>query len=191
IPQSHTHPFHLRMYHSGVSASSVWSSQIHQGPPHSLLFRHHQYHKTRMSVSLCSYSYMILITCQGLDDRDADDGESSGDDVDNEDEDEEEEEEHLALVDSAIVIPTDKLAAISLPPEAEVERLLGMPTTPPSPLALLSHPLQGSAWLGARLHLHALIDAVTAALPSPPPLYIPPPVDHRDDIPETEMPDIC
>nr|GFC36295.1 hypothetical protein [Tanacetum cinerariifolium] len=40
----------------------------------------------------------------------------------------------------------------------------------------------------------ALIDGVTAALPSPPlpplppPLYIPPPVDRRDDIPETEMP---
>nr|GEV42913.1 hypothetical protein [Tanacetum cinerariifolium] len=38
---------------------------------------------------------------------------------------------------------------------------------------------------------HALIDAVTAALPSPPlppPIYIPSPVNHRDDIPETEMP---
>nr|GEV23705.1 hypothetical protein [Tanacetum cinerariifolium] len=40
----------------------------------------------------------------------------------------------------------------------------------------------------------ALIDAVTAALtsplllPLPPPLYIPPPVDRRDDIPETELP---
>nr|GEX20520.1 hypothetical protein [Tanacetum cinerariifolium] len=37
----------------------------------------------------------------------------------------------------------------------------------------------------------ALIDAVTATLPSPPlppPLYIPPPVDRRDDVPNTEMP---
>nr|GEW09362.1 hypothetical protein [Tanacetum cinerariifolium] len=37
----------------------------------------------------------------------------------------------------------------------------------------------------------ALIDAVTAALPSPPlppPLYIPPPVDRKDDIPEIKMP---
>nr|GFC43848.1 hypothetical protein [Tanacetum cinerariifolium] len=37
----------------------------------------------------------------------------------------------------------------------------------------------------------ALIDAVIAALPSPPlppPLYIPPPIDHRDDIPESDMP---
>ncbi|GJT58536.1 retrotransposon protein, putative, ty3-gypsy subclass [Tanacetum coccineum] len=37
----------------------------------------------------------------------------------------------------------------------------------------------------------ALIDAVTTALPSPPlppSLYIPPPVDHRDEIPESEQP---
>ncbi|GKE74867.1 hypothetical protein Tco_1536908, partial [Tanacetum coccineum] len=40
----------------------------------------------------------------------------------------------------------------------------------------------------------ALIEAVTAALPSPPlpplppSLYIPPPVDRRDDIPESEQP---
>ncbi|GKF33639.1 hypothetical protein Tco_0106839, partial [Tanacetum coccineum] len=40
----------------------------------------------------------------------------------------------------------------------------------------------------------ALVDAVNAALPSPPLpplppyLYIPPPVDRRDDIPETERP---
>ncbi|GKF84314.1 hypothetical protein Tco_0249212, partial [Tanacetum coccineum] len=39
-----------------------------------------------------------------------------------------------------------------------------------------------------------LIDVVTTALPSPPlpllppSLYIPPPVDHRDDIPESERP---
>ncbi|GKC11234.1 hypothetical protein Tco_1008016 [Tanacetum coccineum] len=37
----------------------------------------------------------------------------------------------------------------------------------------------------------ALIDTVTAALPSPPlplSLYIPPPVDHKDDIPESKQP---
>nr|GEX93834.1 hypothetical protein [Tanacetum cinerariifolium] len=37
----------------------------------------------------------------------------------------------------------------------------------------------------------ALIDAVTTTIPLPPlppPVYIPPPVDHRDDIPEIEMP---
>nr|GFD02807.1 hypothetical protein [Tanacetum cinerariifolium] len=79
-----------------------------------------------------------------------------------EDEDEEE-EEHLAPADSAVVIPTDELVSplegtepiilppstdttttgaritirpqtsISLPPEAEVERLLAMPTPSPSP----------------------------------------------------------
>ncbi|GJU81718.1 hypothetical protein Tco_1284083, partial [Tanacetum coccineum] len=141
---------------------------------------------------------------------------SSGDDVDDEDEDEEdeedeEEEEHLAPADYAIVIPTGKhvsppegtepvippsstnistigaritvrlQASISLPPEAEVERLLAMTTPLPSPPISLSHPLQGSALL------------VTAALPSPPlpplspSLYIPPPIDHRDDIPESEQ----
>nr|GEU81941.1 hypothetical protein [Tanacetum cinerariifolium] len=151
----------------------------------------------------------------GGDDGDDDDGDSSRDDANDEDEDEQDEEEHLASADSAIVIPTVELvsppketdpvipppstdtttigaritfrlqAAISLPPEAEVERLLAMPTPPSSPLTSLLPPSAGSAWLGA------LIDVVPAALPSPPlppPLYIPPPVDRRDDIPETEMP---
>ncbi|GKD24300.1 hypothetical protein Tco_1230514, partial [Tanacetum coccineum] len=145
-----------------------------------------------------------------MDGGDDDDGDSSGDDADDEDEDEEEEdEEHLTPADSAVVVPTVELvsppegtepviplpstdisttgsritvrlqASISLPPEAEVERLLAMPTPSPS--------LQGSALL-------ALIDAVTATLPSPllpplpPSLYIPPPVDHRDDVPESELP---
>ncbi|GKG61811.1 hypothetical protein Tco_0623528, partial [Tanacetum coccineum] len=37
----------------------------------------------------------------------------------------------------------------------------------------------------------ALVDAVTAALPSPLlplSLYIPPPVDRRDDVPKSELP---
>nr|GEW42211.1 hypothetical protein [Tanacetum cinerariifolium] len=131
------------------------------------------------------------------DNGDDDDDDLSGDDADDEDEDEEEEEEHLASADSAVVIPTVELvslpkgtepiipppftdttttgaritvrvqAAISLPPEADT---LGMAST------------------------QTLIDAVTAALPSPllpplaPPLYIPPPVDRRDDVLKTEMP---
>nr|GEW56353.1 putative reverse transcriptase domain-containing protein [Tanacetum cinerariifolium] len=120
----------------------------------------------------------------GGDDEDDDDGDSSGDDANEEDE-EKEEEEHLAPADSAVVIPTDELAAppegtepiilppfvdtattgvritvrlqaaISLPLEAEVERLLAMPTPSPSPLALLSPSSAG---------------------------------DRRDDIPEIEMP---
>ncbi|GJR94293.1 hypothetical protein Tco_0266467 [Tanacetum coccineum] len=117
---------------------------------------------------------------------DDDDGDSSGDDVDGEDEDDEdEEEEHLAPADSAIVVPVDEpvfppegtepvipppstditigaritvrpQTSISLPPEAEVERLLAMTTPSPSPPISLSPPSAG------------LIDAVTPHLPSPP-----------------------
>ncbi|GJX63990.1 hypothetical protein Tco_0298333 [Tanacetum coccineum] len=171
---------------------------------------------------------------------------SSGDDADDEDE-----EEHLALADSAIVVPiiepvsppggtepvipppstditttgariTVQLQAfISLPPEAEVKRLLAMTTPSPSPPISLSSP---SVWerlarcIAPFTHsspppmpspllpssgcptqtqtlriasIQALIDAVTVALPSPPlppSLYIPPPVDRKDDIPESELP---
>nr|GEW92289.1 putative reverse transcriptase domain-containing protein [Tanacetum cinerariifolium] len=121
----------------------------------------------------------------GGDDGDDDDDGSSGDDADDEDgdeEDEEEEEEQLAPADSAVVIPIDELGTISFPPEAEVERLLAMPTPSTSPLASLSPPSAGEC-----------LDRCTApaALPSPPlppPLHMLPPVDRRDDIPETEMP---
>ncbi|GKG22500.1 hypothetical protein Tco_0387803, partial [Tanacetum coccineum] len=129
----------------------------------------------------------------GGDDGYDDDGDSSRDDADGEDEDDEEEEEdeeeHLAPADSTIVVPVDEhvfppegtepvipppstditigaritvrpQASISLPPETEVERLLAMTTPSPSP------PLP----------------------PLPPSLYIPPPVDCKDDIPESEQP---
>ncbi|GKD62957.1 hypothetical protein Tco_1305065 [Tanacetum coccineum] len=167
----------------------------------------------------------------GGDDGDDDDGDSSRDDADDEDEDEE--VEHLAPADSAVVVPTVELvslpegtepASISLPPEAEVERLLAMPTQPPSPLTSLSPPSamerlarcttpsahsspppvpspllpsSGCPTQTQTLRIastQALIDAVTAALPSPsllplpPSLYIPPPVDRRDDIRESEQP---
>nr|GEW62643.1 hypothetical protein [Tanacetum cinerariifolium] len=99
---------------------------------------------------------------------DDDDGYPSGDDANDEDEDEE--EEHLASADSTVVVPTVEpvsppektepvipppstditttraritirlQASISLPLEAEVERLLAMPTPPPSPLISLSPP---------------------------------------------------
>ncbi|GJZ88378.1 hypothetical protein Tco_0660160 [Tanacetum coccineum] len=165
---------------------------------------------------------------EGGDDRDDDDGDSSGDDAN--DEEDEEEEEHLALADSAVVVPTVELvsppegtepvtpppstditttgaritvrlqASISLPPEAEVERLLAMPTPPPSPLTSLSPPFAGerlARYTAPSAHSSpppALIDAVTAVLPSPPlpplpqSLYIPLPVDCRDDILESELP---
>nr|GEX95529.1 retrotransposon protein, putative, Ty3-gypsy subclass [Tanacetum cinerariifolium] len=99
-----------------------------------------------------------------------------------------------------------------------------MPTPSPSPLTSLSPPSAGerldrctapsahlspppvpspllpSSGCPTQIQTHriastqALIDAVTAVLPSPPlpplppPLYIPPPVDRRDDILETELP---
>ncbi|GKC85217.1 hypothetical protein Tco_1140934, partial [Tanacetum coccineum] len=120
----------------------------------------------------------------GGDDGDDDDGNSSRDDTDDEDEDEEvDEEEHPALADSAVVIPT-------VEPDSSPEG-----TKPLIPhhhhLPHYHHPLQGSALLAST---QALVDAVTAALPSPPlpplppSLYIPPPVDRRDDIPESEQP---
>nr|GFA81044.1 hypothetical protein [Tanacetum cinerariifolium] len=84
-------------------------------------------------------------------------------------------------------------ASIPLPPEAEVERLLAMPTPPLSLLTSLSPPSAGER-LARIASTQALIDAVTAALPSPPlpplppPLYIPSHVDRRDDILKTELP---
>nr|GEU87991.1 hypothetical protein [Tanacetum cinerariifolium] len=126
-------------------------------------------------------------------------------DNEDEDEEDEEEEEYLAPVDSAIVIPIDELASppegtesiipppstdiattgakitirpqtsISFPPEAEVERLLSMPTPPPSPLTSQSPPSAGE---------HLARCMATAALPSPllpPSSYPPPPVDRKDD----------
>ncbi|GJW43904.1 hypothetical protein Tco_0072703 [Tanacetum coccineum] len=131
-----------------------------------------------------------------IDDEDEDEG----------DEDDEEEEEHLALADSAVVVPTVELisppertepASISLPPEAEVERPLAMPTPPPSPPISLLPPsakeclARCTAPPALSSPPPALVDAVIAALPSPPlppSLYIPPPVDRRDDIPESEQP---
>ncbi|GKF43559.1 hypothetical protein Tco_0130111, partial [Tanacetum coccineum] len=103
-------------------------------------------------------------------------------------------------------------ASISLPPEAEVERLLAMTTPSRSPPISLSPPSarerlvrctappahsspllpsSGSPTQIQTLRIastQALIDAVTAALPLPPSLYIPLPVDHRDEIPESEQP---
>nr|GEX16699.1 hypothetical protein [Tanacetum cinerariifolium] len=110
-----------------------------------------------------------------VDDGDDDDGDSSRDDADDEDK-EDEEEEHLAPTNSAVVIPTDELAAISFPPEAEVERLLAIHTPSPSPLTLLSPP-------SAEERLaRCMAPAALPLLPLPPPLHMPPRVDCRDDI---------
>ncbi|GJY32790.1 hypothetical protein Tco_0417259, partial [Tanacetum coccineum] len=177
---------------------------------------------------------------------DDDDGDSSGDDADDEDEDEEE-EEHPALADSAVVVHTVEpvsppegiepvipppstdiyttgaritvrlQTSISLPSEAEVERLLAMTTpslSPPSTGERLARctaphahslpphvpsPLLPSSGCPTQIQTlkiastQAFVDAVTATLPSPPlpplppSLYVPLPVDRRDDIPESEL----
>ncbi|GKF14397.1 hypothetical protein Tco_0055859, partial [Tanacetum coccineum] len=193
-----------------------------------------------------------------MDGGDDDNGDSSRDDTNDEDEDEDEEdeedeEEHLALADSAVVVPADEHVSlpegtelvilppstditigarisvrpqtfISLLPKAEVERLLAMTTPSPLPPISLLPPSAGECLIrcmappahsspphvpspllppsGCPTQIQtlritstqALINAVTVALPSPPlsplppSLYIPPPVDHRDDIPESEQP---
>ncbi|GJS33070.1 hypothetical protein Tco_0531452 [Tanacetum coccineum] len=187
------------------------------------------------------------------DDDDDGDSSGDDANYEDEDDEDEEEEEHLASADSAIVVPVDEpifptegiesvipppstnitigaritvrpQASISLPPEAEVERLLAMTTPSPSPPISLSPPYAGEHLVRSMAppahsspppvpspllpssgcptqiqtlriaSTQALIDAVTAALPSPPlpplppSLYIPPPVDRRDDIPESEQP---
>ncbi|GKD83209.1 hypothetical protein Tco_1350048, partial [Tanacetum coccineum] len=115
-------------------------------------------------------------------------------------------------------------ASIPLPPEVEVERLLAMTTPSPSPPISLLPPSAGERLArctappthsspppvpspllpssGCLTQIQtlriastqALIDAVTAALPSPPlpplppSLYTPPLVDRRDDVLESELP---
>ncbi|GJY82478.1 hypothetical protein Tco_0495854 [Tanacetum coccineum] len=150
-------------------------------------------------------------------------GDDADDEDEDEEDDEEEKEKHLAPADSTVVVPTVEpvsllegtepvisppsiditttgaritvrlQAFISLPPKAEVERLLAMTTPSPSPPISLSPPSTGER-LARIASTQALIDAVTAALPSPPlpplppSLYISPPVDCKDDLPESELP---
>nr|GEU84089.1 putative reverse transcriptase domain-containing protein [Tanacetum cinerariifolium] len=152
----------------------------------------------------------------GGDNGDDDDDDSFGDDTD--DEDEEEPVIPPPFTDTTTTgarITIRLQAATSLPPEAEFEKLLAMPTPLPSPLASLSplsaeerlarytalsacpspppvpSPLLPSSGCPTQIQTprlaftQALIDSVTAALPLPP---IPSPVDCRDDIPKTERP---
>ncbi|GJX75094.1 hypothetical protein Tco_0313689 [Tanacetum coccineum] len=154
------------------------------------------------------------------DDGDSSRDDARDEDEDEEDEEDEEEEEHLAPADST-VIPADEpvfppegtepiipppstditigaritirpQTSISLPPEAEVERLLAMTTPSPSPPISLSPPSAGERL--ARLSLMQLLPHYINALPPPslpplpPSLSIPSPVDRRDDIPESEQP---
>ncbi|GJX02930.1 putative reverse transcriptase domain-containing protein, partial [Tanacetum coccineum] len=80
---------------------------------------------------------------------DKEEEESSRDDVDEEEEDDDEEEEHLALADSVLPPAYRTTARMSIraqtpipfPSKAEVDRLLSIPTLPPSPLTSYSSPL--------------------------------------------------
>ncbi|GJR05936.1 retrovirus-related pol polyprotein from transposon TNT 1-94 [Tanacetum coccineum] len=70
---------------------------------------------------------------------DDDDDDDSSDDYEEEEEASEEEDEHLAPADS-VVAPVVDLAPMPFPSEVEVERLLALPTPPPSPLISLLPP---------------------------------------------------
>nr|GEY51373.1 hypothetical protein [Tanacetum cinerariifolium] len=133
------------------------------------------------------------------DDDDGNSSGDDADDEDDYEADKEEEEEHLASAGAAVVVPTVEpvslpegikpvipppstditttgaritvrlQAFISLPPEAEVERLLAMSTPPPSPQTSLSPPSVGECQDRCM---------APSAHSSPPP----------DDIPKTELP---
>ncbi|GJZ51770.1 hypothetical protein Tco_0606285, partial [Tanacetum coccineum] len=90
---------------------------------------------------------------------------------------------------------------ISLSPPSTRERLARYTTpsshSPPPPVPSPLLPSSGCPTQIQTLRIastQALVDAVTAALPSPPlpplppSLYRPPSVDHRDDVPEFELP---
>nr|GEX59273.1 putative reverse transcriptase domain-containing protein [Tanacetum cinerariifolium] len=129
----------------------------------------------------------------GGDDGDDSDDDSSRDDADDEDEEDEEEKEedeeekeeekHLALADSAVIIPTDEL--VSLPEGTET--VIPLPSTDTTTTgARITVRLQAAISFHQRQRCTA-----PAALPSPPlppPLHMPPLVDRKDDIHETEMP---
>nr|GEY22168.1 putative reverse transcriptase domain-containing protein [Tanacetum cinerariifolium] len=118
-----------------------------------------------------------------------------GDDNDDDDEEEKalEEEEHHA--------PVDFVAPMPFLSEAKDERLLALPTPPPSPLISLSPP-SAEERLARCLVTHALPSSLylplhvptSSPLPSPPlpplpaSLLIPPPVDRREEIPKVELP---
>nr|GEX23452.1 hypothetical protein [Tanacetum cinerariifolium] len=146
----------------------------------------------------------------GGDDGDDDDGGSSRDDVDdeNEDKEDEEEDEQLASADSAIVVPTIEPVSppkgtkpVTPPPSTDIittrarinvhgPSAHSLPPPVPSPLLPSFRCLTQTQTLRIA-STQAFVNAVTTALPShslpPPSLYIPPPVDHRDDI-EFELP---
>ncbi|GKA13856.1 hypothetical protein Tco_0693502 [Tanacetum coccineum] len=106
---------------------------------------------------------------------------------------------HRARVERLLAVTTPSPSPpVSLSPPSTGERLARC-TAPPAHLSPPPVPLPLLPSSGCPTQIHtlriastqALIDAVTAALPSPPlppSLYIPPPVDHKDEIPESEQP---
>nr|GEX79350.1 reverse transcriptase domain-containing protein [Tanacetum cinerariifolium]GEX79441.1 reverse transcriptase domain-containing protein [Tanacetum cinerariifolium] len=125
------------------------------------------------------------------DDGDDDDDDSSGYDADDEDEDdedeEEEEEEHLALADSAVIIPIDEFVS---PPEG-TEPIIPLPSTDTATIgARITIRPQTSISLPPEAEILTRCMAPTALPlpPLPPSLYPSPPVDCRDAIPEFKQP---
>ncbi|GJS40094.1 hypothetical protein Tco_0565137 [Tanacetum coccineum] len=118
-----------------------------------------------------------------MDRGDDDDGDSSRDDAYDD-----EEEEHLAPADSAVVVPTINPDS---PPEGPKSVIPPPSTDITTTRARITVRLQ--AFISLPPEAGALVDAVTAAPspplpPLPPSVYIPPLVDRKDDLPESELP---
>nr|GEU67277.1 hypothetical protein [Tanacetum cinerariifolium] len=152
--------------------------------------KHSQIHKRiQRSMRMMSQRMVQLTILWTGDDGDDDNGHSSRDDAN--DEDEEEEGEYLALAGAVVVIHT--VEPVSHLREQSLLYHHPLLTLPPLELGSLSgfrlpYPIHQKQRIAST---QALIDAVTVALPSPPlppPLYIPPHVDRRDDIPKIELP---
>ncbi|GKF48977.1 hypothetical protein Tco_0142228, partial [Tanacetum coccineum] len=105
-------------------------------------------------------------------------------DEDDEDEEEEEEEEgHIASVDSTIATPVDEPV---FPPEG-TELVIPPPSTDITIGARITVRPQTSTSFPPEAEVERLL-AMTTPSPLPPSLYIPPPVNRRDDIPNSEQP---
>nr|GEY83527.1 putative reverse transcriptase domain-containing protein [Tanacetum cinerariifolium] len=127
----------------------------------------------------------------GDDGDDEGDGDSSGYDADIEDEDDEdekeEEEEHLAPADFAVVVSINELVA----PSEETEPTIPPPSTDTTTIiARITIRPQTSISLPPKAERLARCTAPTAlpSPPLPPSSYLPPPVDRKDGIPESEQP---
>nr|GEZ00986.1 hypothetical protein [Tanacetum cinerariifolium] len=119
-------------------------------------------------------------------------------DADDEDENEEEDLAYHHPPLTLLPLELGLLSGFRLPyPFHQRQRCMAPPAHPPPPVPSPLLPSSGCPTQIQTLKMastQALIDVVTAALPSPPipplppPIYLPPPVDRRDDIPETDMP---